>query len=318
MSDTTALADADLAAAPAARQLPGYPILVGPYTHLTAEHRRLTALTWQHFDARLVGATLGAEISGIDLRVPQPAEAIAELRQALHDYKVLFFRNQPITPEQHIALARRFGELEVHPALGANAEHPELVRFEKSADMAGVENAWHHDVTWRPQPSMGAILHAIEVPEIGGDTLFADMYAAYAGLDEQTRARIENLTATHDMVRAFGRFAPPDQQAKMRAENPSVQHPVACTHEATGRRHLYLNRAFVEKIDGMDPDASHELLDQLCRRSDAPEIQVRLHWQPHTIAFWDNRAVQHYAASDYWPQVRIMERASIIGARPAR
>jgi alpha-ketoglutarate-dependent sulfate ester dioxygenase len=318
MTETTALADAYLAKAPAARQLPGFPILVGPFTHLTAEHRRLTALRWQYFDARLVGATLGAEISGVDLRAPQPDAVITELRRALHDYKVLFFRDQPVSPEQHIAFARRFGELEVHPALGANAEHPELVRFEKGVDMAGVENSWHHDVTWRPRPSMGAILHAIQVPEVGGDTLFADMYAAYEGLDEQTRDRIDDLTAVHDFTRAFGRLAPPEQHARMRAEHLSVRHPLVCTHEATGRRHLYVNRIFVENIEGLDPAESHDLQDRLCRQADSPEYQVRLHWQPHTIAFWDNRAVQHYAASDYWPQTRIMERASIIGPRPTR
>jgi taurine dioxygenase len=298
--------------------LPGYPLLAGPFTHLTAEHRRLTALRWQHFDAELVGTTLGAEIDGIDLRVPLEDEVIAELRRALHDYKVLFFRDQPITPHEHVTFARRFGELEVHPALGSNTDEPALVRFAKSADMVGVENSWHHDVTWRPQPSMGAILHAISVPEVGGDTLFSDMYAAYAALDEQTRALADELTAVHDFTRAFGRAATPEQRERMRTEHPSVEHPVVCTHAATGRRHLYVNRIFVDHITGMTPEASRELLDRLCRQADYPEHQVRLRWEPNTVAFWDNRAVQHYAASDYWPQVRIMERASIVGPRPAR
>jgi alpha-ketoglutarate-dependent sulfate ester dioxygenase len=157
---------------------------------------------------------------------------------------------------------------------------------------------------------MGAILHAVSVPEIGGDTLFSDMYAAYAALDEPTRDLVEDLTAVHNSVRAFDRSAP--------SEHPSVRHPVVCTHAATGRRHLYVNRGFVESIEGMAPVAGHDLLDRLCRQADYPEHQVRLHWKPHTVAFWDNRAVQHYAASDYWPQVRIMERVSIVGPRPAR
>ena len=299
-------------------QLPGYPLLAGPFTHLTAEHRRLTALRWQHFDARLVGTTLGGEISGIDLGEPLADEVVAELQQALHDYKVLFFRDQPITPAQHVAFARRFGELEVHPALGSNSDQPELVRFEKGADVAGLENTWHHDVTWRPQPSMGAILHAISVPEVGGDTLFSDMYAAYTALDEDTRALADELTAVHDFTRAFGHFATPEVRERMRAEHPSVEHPVVCTHAATGRRHLYVNRIFTDHITGRTPEASRELLDRLCRQADYPEHQVRLHWQPHTVAFWDNRAVQHYATSDYWPQIRIMERASIVGPRPSR
>ncbi|WP_227981765.1 TauD/TfdA dioxygenase family protein [Nocardia spumae] len=298
--------------------LPGYPLIAGPFTHLVAERDRLAGLRWQHFDARPVGVTLGAEISGVDLSTDQPGEVIDELRRALHDYKVIFFRDQPLTAAQHVAFAARFGTLEVHPFIPSNTEQPELVRFEKTPTIAGVENIWHHDVTWRPRPSIGAVLHAVAVPEIGGDTLFSDMYAAYEALDAETRTRIDDLTATHDYTRAFGRGLPPDAQAAMRAEHPSVSHPVVCTHEATGRRHLYVNRIFVDHIDGMDPAASSDLLDRLCRQADYPEHQVRLHWEPDTVAFWDNRAVQHYATSDYWPRTRVMERASIVGPRPAR
>ncbi len=299
-------------------QLPGYPLIAGPFTHLVAERDRLAGLRWQYFDVRRVGVTLGAEIDGVDLTADQPAEVIADLRRALHEYKVIFFRDQPLTAAQHVAFAARFGTLEEHPFIPANTQQPELVRFEKTPTVAGVENIWHHDVTWRPQPSMGAILHAIAVPEFGGDTLFSDMYAAYEALDAETRARIDELTATHDYTRAFGLGQSAEAQEAMRAQHPSVSHPVVCTHEATGRRHLYVNRIFVDRIDGLDPAQSHELLDRLCRQADYPEHQVRLHWQPDTVAFWDNRAVQHYAASDYWPQARSMERASVVGNRPAR
>ncbi|GGK35257.1 TauD/TfdA dioxygenase family protein [Nocardia camponoti] len=296
----------------------GYPLVVGPYGHLRAERDRLRGLRWQHFDARLVGATLGAEISGVDLTVEQPAEVIAEITQALHDYKVLFFRDQPLTPAQHVRFARGFGELEIHPALAASADQPELVRFEKGDNMVGVENAWHHDVTWRERPSLGAILHAVDVPEIGGDTLFADMYAAHDSLDDETRAEIDTLDAVHDFTRAFGRGASPEQQEQLRKQHPSVVHPVVAKHAVTGRKHLYVNRIFTEGIVGYDESRSRELIDRLARRADAPEHQVRLKWEPDTVAFWDNRAVQHYAASDYWPQRRVVERASIIGPRPSR
>ncbi len=298
--------------------LPGYPLIVGPFTHVVAERDRLATLRWQHFDARRVGVTLGAEIDGVDLTTDPPPEVIAELRRALHEYKVIFFRDQPLTAAQHVAFAARFGLLEVHPFIPSSTAQPELVRFEKTPTVAGVENIWHHDVTWRPQPSMGAVLHAIAVPESGGDTLFSDMYAAYEALDAETRTRIDGLTAIHDYTRAFGRGQSPEAQQAMRAQHPAVGHPVVCTHEVTGRRHLYVNRIFVDHIDGLDPEQSHDLLDRLCRQADYPEHQVRLHWEPDTVAFWDNRAVQHYAASDYWPQSRIMERASIVGARPAR
>ncbi|MET9211480.1 MULTISPECIES: TauD/TfdA dioxygenase family protein [unclassified Nocardia] len=320
MSEATAVAAPQNHDEPAVRPfpLPGYSITVGPFSHLRAERERLSALRWRHFDAEQVGATLGAEISGIDLTVAQSAEVVDELRRALHDYKVLFFRDQPLTPAQHVAFARRFGELEIHPALAASADQPELVRFEKDSQMVGVENAWHHDVTWREHPSLGAVLHAVEVPAIGGDTLFADMYAAYESLDADTRAEIDGLDAIHDFTRAFGFRATPEQQAEMRQRNPSVRHPVVATHAATGRKHLYVNRIFTDRIVGYDEDRSRALIDRLARQADYPEHQVRLTWRPDTVAFWDNRAVQHYAASDYWPQRRVVERASITGPRPTR
>ncbi|MCX4094747.1 TauD/TfdA dioxygenase family protein [Nocardia sp. alder85J] len=304
---------------PHAVPLPAYPpLLTGPYTHLAAERDRLAGLRWQHFDARQVGVTLGAEISGVDLTAELPDEVIADIRRALHDYKVLFFREQPVTPAQHLAFARRFGELEIHPALQSNSEQPELVRFEKSASVSGYENSWHHDVTWRELPSMGAILHAIAVPPIGGDTLFTDMYAAYDSLDRETRDAVENLDAVHDFLQAFRHLVPEDQHEAMRVRFPLVSHPVVCTHAATGRRHLYVNRVFVQRIEGLASGESRELIDRLARTVDSPEHQVRLKWEPDTVAFWDNRAVQHYATSDYWPHTRIVERASIVGPRPAR
>jgi taurine dioxygenase len=243
---------------------------------------------------------------------------IAELRRALHEYKVIFFRDQQMTGAQHAAVARRFGGLEVHPVLANNGDEDTLVRFEKNAGMSGHENLWHHDVTWRPEPSMAAMLHAVTVPDIGGDTLFSDMYAAYDALDDETKDQIDDMYAIHDFTHAFGRYVDADRAAQMRALHPPVRHPVVCTHAVTGRKHLYVNRAFVSHFDGMDRAASLDLLDRLCRFADYPEHHIRFKWAHDSVAFWDNRAVQHYAASDYWPQVRIMERASIIGPRPFR
>jgi alpha-ketoglutarate-dependent taurine dioxygenase len=306
------------AIAPPRRELPDFAIRSGPFTHLAGERERLGSLRWQHFDARQVGVTLGAEISGVNLAAPLGDEVVAELRAALHDYKVIFFRDQALTPAAHTAFARRFGPLEVHPVLPSNAEDPTLARFEKSADVSGYENLWHHDVTWRPEPSIAAILHAIEAPSIGGDTLFSDMYAAYESLDDDTRAVIENLDAVHDFTTAFRAMLPEERVAEMRALHPSVRHPVVCTHPVTGRRHLYVNRAFVSHFDGWSREESLALLDRLCRTADSPEHQCRFQWAADSVAVWDNRAVQHYASSDYWPQVRIMERASVIGPRPER
>jgi taurine dioxygenase len=297
--------------------LGSFGVMVGPTTHLADERARLRALRWEHFDARMLAATVGAELSGVDLTTELAEPVIDEIRAALHDYKVIFFRDQPLTPAQHVAFARRFGELEVHPFITPNAEHRELVRFEKSAELSGYENSWHHDVTWREQPSMGAVLHAIRVPDLGGDTLFADMYAAYEGLPDDIKSRIDGMVAVHDYERAFGGFVPTDKKAQVREKYPQVRHPVVCRHAATGRRYLYVNRNFVHHLDVDDHDEGIRLLDLLCRQADLPEYQCRFRWEPHSVAFWDNRAVQHYAASDYWPEVRITERASIIGDRPA-
>ncbi len=303
---------------PGSFRLPGYSIAVGPFSHLAEERDRLSALRWRHFDARPLGSTVGAEISGVDLREALSDDVIAELRQALYDYKVIFFRSQPLDPQQHVAFARRFGDLEIHPFLPSNTGEPELVRFEKTAEVSGYENSWHHDVTWRACPSMGAILHAVSVPERGGDTLFADMYAAYEALDEATKTQIDALVAVHDFTQTFGHGMSKEERRKAQEQYPQVEHPVVCTHPGTGRPHLYVNRPFVSHFAGMDRDESRELLDLLCRQTDSPEHQCRFTWSKDAVAFWDNRAVQHYASSDYWPQRRTMERASIVGTRPIR
>lgn len=309
---------AKLASTIARFTLPGFDVQVGPAAHLAAERDRLDALRWEHFDVTRLGSTIGAVLHGPDLTTDLPQPVIDEIARALADYKVIFFRDQPMTSTQHHAFARRFGELEVHAFLGSNTEHEELVRFEKSADVAGYENAWHHDVSWRAAPSMGAVLHGIEVPDVGGDTLFADMCAAYEGLPDDLRARVDELDVEHTFVKTFGAFLSREQTAKMLERYPPPTHPMACTHDVTGRRHLYVNRNFASHVVGMDPDESTELIDRVCRQADYPEYQCRFRWEPHSVAFWDNRAVQHYASSDYWPRRRVMERASIIGAPPHR
>ncbi|MGA0813964.1 MAG: TauD/TfdA dioxygenase family protein [Ilumatobacteraceae bacterium] len=291
---------------------------MGPITHLHVERERLAALTWQNFDVKRMGATIGAEIRGVDITTDLPQPVIDELRQSLLEYKVIFFRDQPLTPERHVAFAKRFGQLEIHPFIPSNTGVPELVRFEKSFDVKGYENTWHFDVTWRETPSMGAVLRAVKVPECGGDTLFSDMYAAYEGLPESVRDRIESLDAEHDFVKAFGRQVPDDMKADMRAKYPLVIHPLVARHPETGRQHLFNNPIFMNRVLGVSPEESAELMTLLWRESSNVEYQCRFQWEDDSVAFWDNRACQHYASSDYWPEIRIMERASIIGTRPSR
>jgi alpha-ketoglutarate-dependent taurine dioxygenase len=311
-------AEQDPGAALSAQRLavPRWGIKVGPLGHLRAERERLDGLRWNHFDVHRMAPTIGARISGVDLTQDLADPVVAELREALVNYKVLFFAEQPMTPGQHVAFARRFGALEVHPFIPANAEHPELVRFEKSAEVGGYENSWHSDVSWRQTPSMGAVLHAIDVPQTGGDTLFADMYAAYDGLDELTKARLEGLSATHDFMLAFAGQVTPAERDAMRRTYPPARHPVVRTHEETGRKLIYVNRIFTDRIEGLGEEESTALIELLSRQAETVEYQCRWTWEPHSVAFWDNRAVQHYACSDYWPATRVMERASIVGERP--
>jgi taurine dioxygenase len=288
----------------------------GPRRFLDAMRREAAGRRYEHIGVTPVGTTIGAEISGVDLREPLDAATLGELVQAWLDYKVVFFRDQDLTDEQHIAFARRFGELEEHPFLPAREGRDEVVRFEKGPDAAGVENVWHSDVSWRECPALGAVLRAREVPAVGGDTLFADMVAAYEGLDAALKRRIEGLVAVHDFSHSFGLMLSPDELARRQAEFPPVRHPVVRTHPLTGRKILYVNAIFTSHVEGLEREESDALLDQLFRQASVPEYQCRFRWRKHSVAFWDNRAVQHYAASDYWPQRRVMERVAIVGDRP--
>jgi len=291
-------------------------IELGPLLHLAEERRRLAAPDFEHISVIPRGVTLGAEVQGVRLHAELPDEVISEIRRAWLDYKVLTFRDQPLTAADHVGFARRFGELEVHPFLAGSADHPELVRFEKGVEAGGFENGWHHDVTWRACPSMGAMLRAVQVPRTGGDTLFADMAAAYDGLDDAVKERIDGLRAVHDYSLAFGSFVADDKKAEMREQYPVVEHPVVRTHPETGRKLLFVNAYFTSHIVDMDPDESTALLIELIGRAAVVEYQYRVGWEPDQLVFWDNRIVQHYAASDYFPDVRVMERASIVGHRP--
>ena len=290
--------------------------VVGPMTQLAEERERLAGLHYEGFSVSQLGATIGGVIDGVDITSDLPDATIAELRRCLLDFKVIFFRDQPLTAERHVAFARRFGDLEVHPFIPSNTSQPELVRFEKEATIGGFENGWHSDVSWRAVPSAAAVLHAVSVPHIGGDTSFSDMYAAYDGLPTSVKERIENLVAVHDFSRVFGLSLDDDARAEMQVKFPTVEHPVVRTHGETGRRLLYVNRFFTLRILGMSEAESDELMDLLCRQAETAEYQCRFQWKQDSVAFWDNRAVQHLALSDYWPQRRIMERASIIGEIP--
>ena len=264
--------------------------------------------------------TIGAVVEGVDLSGPVDDELFAQLDGALLEWKVLFFRGQHITGEQQATFAANWGPLETHPfygtVSGTDAAAPEVVRLEKGADVPGFENVWHSDVTWRVEPSLGSVLRAIDVPAVGGDTLWADMGAAYDRLTPELKERIDGLSAVHDWFDNFGLGMPAEERERLRPQFPAVEHPVVRTHPATGRRTLYVNRIFTQHIVGLDADESAELLEHLYLQAGFPEYQCRWSWQQGDVAFWDNRSTQHYAASDYFPQRRVMERITVCGDRP--
>lgn len=272
---------------------------------------------YRRFTVAPLTPVIGAEIAGVDLREPLDDELFAELHRALLEWKVIFFRAQRISGEQHRAFAARWGELEIHPFL-PQGDSPHVVRFEKDAANRGYENIWHSDVSWRVVPSLGSVLRCIECPPYGGDTLWADMACAYDGLPDEVKERIEGLVAVHDFATSFGLGMTPDQVEKLREQYPPAEHPIVRTHPETGRRTLYVNEIFTDHVKGLDPAESEALLDVLLRQARVPEYQCRFRWSPDAIAFWDNRATQHYASSDYFPARRVMERATIIGDRPYR
>jgi taurine dioxygenase len=260
--------------------------------------------------------TIGAEISGVRMSGEVSDEQVAEIRRALLDWKVIFFRDQDVEIAEHVEFGRKFGELEVHPFTPNRTDHPEVVVIHHDETSKTGENTWHSDVTWRIEPSLGSILRGKMIPEIGGDTLFADMYAAYDGLMDEVKEKIEGKTALHSFVNSFGLRMTPEKRAAFLEQYPEPHHPIVRTHPETGRRGLYVNKAFTQSIDGMEAEESATLLRHLYLQARVPEYQCRFKWQPNSVAFWDNRAAQHYAAFDYHPNIRRVERVTIIGDKP--
>ncbi|MFP5021927.1 TauD/TfdA dioxygenase family protein [Pseudonocardia phyllosphaerae] len=268
---------------------------------------------YELFTVTPLGRTLGAEITGIDLGTPPSAELHAELRRALLEWKVLFFPGQDLTSAQQRDFGLLWGELETNPMLD-RGDAADVVRF--GAGAKTYENIWHADTTFRPEPAMGAVLRMVQTPPFGGDTMWADMACAYDNLDASVRARIDDAVAVHDMVPGFARFLDGEKLDRLQDRFPPVVHPVVRTHPETGRRTLYVNPSFTTQIVGMDPAESDALLRHLFAQAHVPEFQVRYRWTEGTVAFWDNRALQHYAVGDYHPHRRVAERVAIAGDRP--
>jgi len=272
------------------------------------------------FEIEPIEPTIGAEIHGLDLRQPLDRTTFEALEAALIEHKVIYLRDQNIATAQHVAIGRMFGELEVHP-FRPEGRFPEIMVLDNHKDNPVLStDVWHSDTTFRECPTKYSILRCLEIPRVGGDTLWADMCAAYDGLSESMRRTIDGMNAVHDFknFRTLYGKGDDDQKRLRRMEElyPNPTHPVVRTHPVTGRKAIFVNPQFTVKIVGLNDDESEALLKLLYAQVHVPEYQFRLRWKPGTIVFWDNRSTQHYAANDYYPNRRHMERVAVVGDRP--
>ena len=278
------------------------------------------------FEVHRLTAFIGAEVSGVSLAdVAASDDLFAELKDLLLQHKVLFFRDQDITRAEHVALAERFGPLEDHPVAGSDPGDPGLVRIYKDLDSPAehYENAFHCDATWRVAPPMGSVLRCVEGPEVGGDTIWVDMVEAYRRLPEHIKEEIADLRASHSIQSTFGAKLPVEQRLTLKERFQDAEHPVVRTHPETGEKALFVNAFTTHFVNYHTPErvrfgfdytpGGSELLNYLIRQAFVPEYQVRWRWTKNSFAIWDNRNTQHYAVQDYFPGVRKMERAGIIG-----
>jgi alpha-ketoglutarate-dependent taurine dioxygenase len=273
--------------------------------------------------------SIGALLDNVSLGdASRDDELFAEIRALLLQHKVLFLHDQDITRGEHVAFARRFGPLEDHPVVGSDPDHPGLVRIYKGPDSRNeqYENAWHCDTTWRECPQFGAVLRCVETPAVGGDMLWANMAMAYARLPQPVKAQIANLRARHSIEATFGAVMPIGDRLALKAQYPDAEHPVVRTHPETGEKVLFVNAFTTHFTNFHTPEnvrfgqdyspGATLLLNYLISQAGVPEYQVRFKFRRNSFAIWDNRCTQHYAVQDFWPAVRNLERAGIVGDRP--
>lgn len=255
---------------------------------------------------------IGAEITDIDLAKPLGERQLRDVKAALAQYQVLFFRGQELDFESHKAFGRQFGELIIHSGVAGIDGHPEIVAIHSDAESKYVagEN-WHSDLTCNAEPPMGSILYLHTVPQTGGDTVFASMYAAYEALSPRMKAYLDGLQAVHDGEPVY-RPIVNDPSKRF----PCSTHPIVRTHPVTGRKCLFVNQSYTTKIVGLAKEESEAILGYLYRHCTNPNFQVRFRWSPKAVAFWDNRCTQHLAVWDYFPQTRSGYRVTVGGDKP--
>jgi taurine dioxygenase len=274
---------------------------------------------YQHIQVRPVSNALGAEVAGIDLSREIRENALAELRRAFAEYGVLFFRDQDLTPEDHVRFARCWGEININRFFTPVAGYPMIAEVRKEPEQrTNIGGGWHTDHSYDDIPALGSLLYAREVPERGGDTLFASMYQAFAALSPGMQKMLLGMNAVHSSRHVFGAEAnrPPDLAQRLGNNELATQdavHPVVITHPLSGRKTLYVNPGFTVSFEGWTAEESRPLLDYLYRHAARPEFVYRFSWRPGSLAFWDNRATWHYAVNDYYGQRRLLHRITVEG-----
>lgn len=265
---------------------------------------------------------LGGEISGVDIAAGISDEQFAEIRQAFADYGVIFFRNQELTPDQHIEFAQRWGDINVNRFFHPVETHPVIAEVRKEPDQkTAIGETWHTDHSYDQVPAMGSILYAREVPEVGGDTMFASMYAAYEALSDGMKKMLLSMNAEHSSRHAFGEVAYADidpgeiggRLGNTAAATQDATHPVIIRHPLSAKPALYVNSNFTVRFEGWTQEESQPLLDFLYAHASRPEFTCRFHWQRGSIAIWDNRATHHLALNDYQGKRRLMHRITLEG-----
>jgi taurine dioxygenase len=266
---------------------------------------------------------IGAEVRGVSLldAVDDPS-AMAQIEKAFADHLVLFFRDQhDLTADAQVRFAAHFGPIEEHGYTTTDPEHREVTVIDVTNPVGLGTDAWHSDSSGKDTPALGAVLRAMQLPPVGGDTCWASMYAAYDALSPHMRRFVDDLTAVHDFARPLEHamragYKPPVTLEEVRAKNPPVEHPVARTHPVTGRKGIYVNGNYTTRICQLTEAESADVLAILFEHIQRPEFHVRFHWEPNSVAFWDNRCTQHYAVADYTGHRRVMHRVSIQGDKP--
>ncbi len=280
------------------------------------------------FEVRPLTPTIGAEVHGVDLSKPIDTTLRERIEQTLLDHQLIFFPKQRMSPDDHVALGRCFGELQTnHPPYlrVLDADHPEIIVIESDethpANVVDRANVWHTDITWHECPPAGSILHMQEIPETGGDTMWTSLTAAYDALSEPMQRMLGQLTAVHDLTETVLRIgteanAPRDAILDFAKQLSSAEHPVVRTHPRTGRKGLFVNRTFTSHIKGIPRAESDAILAFLYEHVIQPEFSVRRRWGKGDVGIWDNRCTSHYAISDYGNAHRRIHRVTILGERP--